>query len=141
MPDGQFDLAKILIDHYKDTDAIATRAYDQRNRLLLFLLGAIGIAAILTFRTSGLELVVLKAIAGELKQSEDVVRQSLPFAVVESLALVIVFFMLVGFYQRSSIMQLYYAYLGDIESAIRNELALPAGQKPFTLNSRYYMEN
>lgn len=139
------DKNELLVEHYHKTFDLTTRLWEQRNRLFLFLIGVIGLSAILTFRGSEANPLFLDMIIKALGITDvnriNEIRASFPFALLHSVLLLVVFYLMFNLYHRALSVLTQYAYLGSLEKEIRDSLQFQAGTKAFTRESDFYWGN
>ena len=133
---------KILAEHYQKTYELTSNHWRQRNRTFLLLLGMIAVAALLTFRVPHSEGLLVDFIAKMLSISDPArlkaLRNSFPFGIVQTILLLVVFYLMVNLYHRSVNVLRSYRYLGELEADIRRELELPDGTAAFTREGEFY---
>jgi hypothetical protein len=135
----EISVAELLTEHYRDTMDRTNTFFQQRNRIFLILLAVIAIGTLITFRTKQTESLLLIWITKGLDQkSVDAIRNSFPFALLETLLLVVVFFLMVNLYHRARFILRNYQYLGLLEAEIRKQLALGQNSTAFTRESTIY---
>ncbi len=136
------DPAELMAEHYQKTYELTYELWKQRNRTFLILVGVIGAATLLTFdtpETQSLLVDFVAKVAGvkEAKRIQEL-RQSFPYGVLQSILLVVVFYLMVNLHHRALYILRNYQYLGTIEGEIRQHLDLPEGTVAFTRESSFY---
>jgi len=134
--------ADLLADHYQKTYELTFELWKQRNQTFLTLLGVIGGATLLTFSPAQTEpLLVLwlaKGLGVTEKQGIRDLGAGFPFGLLQSLLLVVVFYLMVNLYHRSLYVLRNYKYLAHLEQEIRNALGLLPDANAFTREGRFY---
>jgi hypothetical protein len=136
------DPAELLSEHYQKTYELTYELWRQRNRTFLILVGVIGAATLLTFDIPGTQSLLVDFVAkvagvtGESRVQE--LRQSFPYGVLQSILLLVVFYLMVNLHHRALYILRNYRYLGALESEIRQQLGLPDGTVAFTRESSFY---
>ncbi|OAI06223.1 hypothetical protein [Methylomonas methanica] len=134
----------ILADHYQKTFELTLVTWEKRNQTFLLLLAVVGIATLLTFNVAQAQPLLVDLIADAL-DIEDTrrteLRGSFPYGLVQSILLMVVFYLTVILYHRTATIQRFYVYLANIETEIRQHIALPLGSKSFTRESDFYVAN
>jgi hypothetical protein len=140
----EYKIAELMIEHYQKTYETTFELWSQRNRIFLALLGIITIATVLAFRTTETTPVFIYLIAKTLGVGEsakiDELRNSFPFSLLQSILLIVVFYLMVNLYHRSLSVLRYYSYLAALEKEIRQNLNLPDGTIAFTREGEFYWE-
>lgn len=136
------DNSEILAAHYQNTYELTHELWTQRNSTFLFLLAAIGIGAVLIFGTQDTNSLIVYGIAGLLGISDvvriDALQRSFPFALLQTIVLIVVYYLMVNLYHRTISVFRLYRYLGELEREIRQALGLPATSFAFTRESTFY---
>jgi hypothetical protein len=134
--------AELLVDHYQKTYELTFELWKQRNVTFLVLLGVIAVATLLTFGPAQTNPLLIAWIAKVLGITEgtriEQLQKSFPFAILQSLLLVVVFYLIVNLYHRALYVLRNYRYLGELEREIRSELNLPPASIAFTRESTFY---
>ena len=133
---------QLLTEHYQKTYELTYELWKQRNITFLVLLGLIGAATLLTFapaRTNPLLIAWIAKILG-MTESDRIaeLQKSFPFAILQSLLLVAVFYLMVNLYHRALYVLRNYRYLGELEREIREQLKLSADSVSFTRENTFY---
>lgn len=133
---------ELLVDHYHKTFELTSRLWEQRNRLFLLLIGVIGLATVLTYsetETNSLFVdLVIKALGIEDSSRIAELKSSFPFALLHSILLLVVFYLMFNLYHRAVSVLMQYAYLGALEMEIREALMFNPGTRAFTRESDFY---
>lgn len=131
-----------LVGHYQKTYELTYTHWRQRNRTFLILLGVISVATLLIFggskTDSMLVYFIAKLVGATDAAGREAIRQGLPFGLVQSILLMVVFYLTVNLYHRALYVLRSYRYLGRLEQEIRQDLALPADSIAFTRESSFY---
>lgn len=136
------DEVTILAEHYQKTYELTLEMWKQRNQIFLILLAVIGGATLLTFSPSQtnplLVLWIAKALGVTEKQQMLDLAKSFPFGLLQTLLLVIVFYLVVNLYHRATYVLRNYRYLAGLETEIRERLALSPDSIAFTREGGFY---
>ena len=132
------DKAQLLVQHYQDTYELTYRLWAQRNRIFLILLAVVASASLLTYapETNSLLLSWIGKAVGISDQTK--LRASVPFALLQGVLLAVVFYLMVNLFHRALYVLRNYAYLGNVEKEIRDELSISENDHAFTRESTYY---
>jgi len=136
--------AKYLTDHYQKTYELTYALWKGRNKTFLILLGAVGLATLVTFPALGTRSVLFLYLAHSLGlEQKDVsgLQSGFPFAILQAIFLFVIFYLTVNLYHRARYVLRNYAYLGALETEIRQNLALSAPSVAFTRESSFYWGN
>jgi hypothetical protein len=136
------DTAKILSEHYTNTNTLTHEQKKQRNQFLLILLAVIGVATLLTFEGPATAPLIVEFIANTLGISDptriDTLQNSFPFGLLQSILLFVIFFLMVNLYNRAANVIRLYSYLGKMEEEIRSLLDLGEDTISFTREGLFY---
>src|SRR5712692_6154591 len=136
------DTTEILANHYQRTFELTYELWKQRNRTFLALVSVIGAGTLLTFRAAQANPLLVYWIAKLLglsdKDSIAALGKSFPFGLLQSLLLIVVFYLMVNLYHRALYVLRNYRYLGALEREIRKQLGLEAESCSFTRESSFY---
>jgi hypothetical protein len=106
------------------------------------LLAVIGAATLLTFSATQTNPLLVRWIAKLLdvtdKQDIQELGRSFPFGLLQSLLLVVVFYLVVNLYHRALYVLRNYRYLAALESEIRGQLGTPSESIAFTREGSFY---
>ena len=134
--------SELLAEHYQKTYELTFELWRQRNQTFLILLGVIGGATLLTFSPAQTEPLLVLWIAKALGVTEGHEIRELgagfPFGLLQSLLLVVVFYLMVNLYHRSLYVLRNYRYLSQLEREIRDDLGLPSDSIAFTREGSFY---
>lgn len=142
----QFKMAELLIEHYQKTFELTLEMVKERNRTFLYLVITIGLTSLLTLKIAQANYLFIDFLANMFNiPQEDTtrineLRQQFPFALMQSVVLAIVFYLMVNLYHRSTYVLRNYQYLGAMESEIKKYLE-GLGTIPFTRESGFYWSN
>ena len=138
------DLIGVLVDHYQKTYELTYEMWKQRNRTFLILLGVVSIATLLTFHAPEANSLLVDLIAKLLgvasPQRIEELRTGFPFGLLQSILLIIVFYLMVSLYHRALYVLRNYSYLSKLEKEIRQYLELPEESVFFTRESTFYWQ-
>ena len=136
------DKAEILAEHYQKTYELTFELWKQRNQTFLILLAVIGAATLLTFGSSQTNPLLVRWIAKALGVTGEAAVQELgksfPFGLLQSLLLVVVFYLVVNLYHRALYVLRNYKYLAALEQEIRQQLGASAESIAFTREGSFY---
>jgi len=113
--------AELLVQHYHKMIDVQTRHIDRRDQLFVYLLIAVGVAALLTWRPAGAEPLLATFIAQALKVEGN---PTIPVGLIQATMLAIVFYFTFNLYHRELSVRRDYAYLEALEREVRAELGL-----------------
>ncbi|MGB8770659.1 MAG: hypothetical protein WCC92_13645, partial [Candidatus Korobacteraceae bacterium] len=134
-------IGQCLIDHYQKTYELTYTLWKGRNKTFLILLGAIGVATLVTFPALGTRSLLFLYVRHslDLKESElGMLQSGFPFGILQAIFLFVIFYLTVNLYHRARYVLRNYAYLGRLEKEIRQQLALPDTSVAFTRESSFY---
>jgi hypothetical protein len=135
-------IGQAVVDHYQKTYELTYELWKQRNRTFLLLLVVIGAATLLTFEVPTADSLLLDLIAKllDISGSERVsqLQTSFPFGILQSILLLVVFYLMVNLYHRATYVLRNYHYLGKLETEIREQLGFQEGTAAFTREGSYY---
>ncbi|MGZ8880430.1 MAG: hypothetical protein ACXW1N_08970 [Halobacteriota archaeon] len=139
MPESQSE----LVGHYQKTYELTYELWAQRNRTFLVLIAVIGAATLLTYRAPDTNSLLVDIVANTVgvsdnKERVDEMRRSFPFALLQSVLLLVVFYLMVNLFHRSLYVLRNYAYLGALEKEIRSSLGMTPNDVAFTRESSFY---
>ncbi len=136
------DKAEILAEHYQKTYELTFELWRQRNQTFLILLAVIGAATLLTFSAAQTNPLLVLWIAKvlEVKDEKGIqeLGRSFPFGLLQSLLLVVVFYLVVNLYHRALYVLRNYRYLAELEREIRGQLEAPPESVAFTREGGFY---
>lgn len=136
------DKGKILADHYQKTYELTWDLWRQRNTTFLVLLCVIAASTLLTFGSAETQPLLVRWLAKtlEITDRQDILElsRSFPFGLLQSLLLVVVFYLMVNLYHRALYVLRNYRYLACLEREIRRELGVLADSAAFTREGKFY---
>ncbi len=136
------DAVECIAEHYQKTYELTYELWVQRNRTFLILIGTIGAASLLTFQVPQANSLLVDLIAKVLGVTDASrvaeLRKSFPFGILQSILLLVVFYLMVNLYHRACYVLRNYAYLGQLEHEIRARLDMSDADCAFTRESKFY---
>ncbi len=138
--DAPIAITQILVDHYENTYQLVLRFWDERNRLFLILLAIIVFGVLLTYapnETFPLLAILMSKLIG-IEGDMRSLQESLPFALVQSVLLLSIFYLMVNLFHRSVFVLNTYMYLGLLEKEIRSSLKSSDKSISFSRESSFY---
>jgi len=137
------DKYELLAEHYQKTYDLTYRLWQQRNRTFLLLIAVIAVGTILTYRPTDANPLIVAWVAKllDINESEHIneLRRSFPFALLQSILLTVIFYLMVNLFHRALYVLRNYAYLGALEKEIRSTLLLSDDDSvAFTRESSFY---
>lgn len=144
-PSSNKDITELLIGHYDQTYDLTYKLWEQRNRTFILLLIVIGAATLLTFDASQANPLLLDLYAKLLGITSadriNQLRSSFPFGLLQSILLLIIFYLMVNLYHRALYILRSYHYLAAVEEEIRQYLGLSDTSISFTREGKNYQKN
>jgi hypothetical protein len=132
----------LLVEHYQKTHEITLSSWEQRNRTFLLLLAVVGGATLLTYKVPVaaplLADLVAKLFGIEDAGQREELRNSFPYGLIQSILLMVVFYLTVSLYHRTTFILRSYRYLQRMEEEIRTALELPDTSIAFTREGDFY---
>lgn len=126
-----------LVDHYNRTFDVTLKLWQQRNSTFLVLLLVVGIANL--FSNRQVLLATLQTIFEHMNMKLGNLDGAAGFyETVQTILLILVFYLMVQLYNRSTTVVMNYAYLGRLESEIRWAFAFGPRDIAFTRESQHY---
>jgi small-conductance mechanosensitive channel len=136
------DKAGILADHYQKTYELTFELWKLRSQTFLILLAVIATGTLLTFSPTETNPLLVLWIAKILEVKTDPgiqeLSRSFPFGLLQTLLLVVVFYLVVTLYHRSLYVLRNYRYLAALERDIREQLEAPPQSVAFTREGSFY---
>ncbi|UNH32463.1 MULTISPECIES: hypothetical protein [Morganellaceae] len=136
---------ELLVEHYHKTYDLTFSVWESRNRSLLILLAVVGFSTLLTFNVSEAQPLLVDIIAKLCGIASDVrikeLRESFPYGVIQSIFIIVVFYLTINLYHKTCFIRRNYKYLSDLETDIRSALNLPIGSVSFTREGDFYNKN
>lgn len=122
--------ANLVAEHYQHTYELTFEFWKQRNRLFVFLLLTIGLSTIFTLEDFDDQNAILKLIVdivgAESGSQITELSDSFAMAFLQTILLIIVFFLMFNLYHRSVTVLRNYQYLGQVEDELREILKIGA---------------
>lgn len=138
------DVTAALVEHYQKTFELTYKLWQQRNRTFLLLLAVIAAATLLSFRTPLGDTLLASWIANSAGLTEETeiaaLRKSFPYELLQTILLIVIFYLMVNLYHRAVYVLRNYRYLGSLESEIRDHLKLGENSVSFTRESTFYWD-
>lgn len=139
------DSAELIAEHYQKTYEVTLQVWGQRNQTFLVLLGVVGAATLLTFNAAQTQPLLLDLIAKllsiENSTRQQELRASFPYGLIQTILLMVVLYLTLVLYHRTTSIKRNYVYLGKLEDELRTLLGLSAGSIAFTREGRFYESN
>jgi hypothetical protein len=136
---------ELLVGHYEKTYEITLKVWEQRNRTFLILLVVVGAATLITFNVPEAQPLLADLIAKVLAINEstriDALRTSLPYGLIQSILLMVILYLMVIVYSRTTFIIRNYWYLDAVEKEIREGLELPDESIAFSREGSFYKEH
>jgi len=134
----------VLMEHYQKTVELKHANWGSRNQSYLTLLGFVGLATLLTCNVTQAQPILVELI-GKIIDAEEhqfqALRLSMPYAVIQSILLMIILYFMAILYHSTASMQRHSKYLTVLEDEIRAYLPLSDASHFFTRESRFYQNN
>lgn len=135
-------LVDSLTQHYQNTYEQTYRFWLQRNRTFLSLLAIIGVASLMMFGSPNTDSIVVFIIAKLVGINDAAgraeIQQGFSFSLIQSVFLMLVFYLMVNLHHRSHYVLRNYQYLGKLEQEIRLALELDSTSVAFSRESSFY---
>jgi hypothetical protein len=136
---------ELFVEHYEKTYEITLKVWEQRNRTFLILLVVVGVATLITFNVPEAQPLLADFIAKVLaiKESSRIaaLRTSLPYGLIQSILLMVILYLMVIVYHRTTFILRNYQYLEAVEKEIREGLELPENSIAFSREGKFYNEH
>lgn len=133
---------EMLVEHYHKTYDLTFSVWESRNQSLLILLAVVGFSALLTFDVSEAQPLLVDIIAKLCGITSDErikeLKKSFPYGVIQSIFLIIVFYLTINLYHKTCFIRRSYQYLSGLETDIRSALNLSTGSVSFTREGDFY---
>lgn len=134
--------AELLADHYQKTFEVTLGVWEQRNLTFLILLAVVGGATLLTFNVAQAQPLLVDLIAKVLSvenaERQKELRASFPYGLIQSILLMVVLYLTLVLYHRTSFVTRSYRYLEALEREIRFALDLPSDTVAFSREGQFY---
>jgi len=131
-----------VVEHYQKTYELTHSLWQQRNRTFLILLAVIGGATLLTMQVATAQSLLVYWVAKLVGVTEssavDELRKGFPFGLLQTILLIVVFYLMVTLYHRAIYVLRNFSYLERLEGEIREHLGLAEGTVAFTRESKFY---
>lgn len=133
--------ADVLAEHFQKTFELNHSLWVERNKNFLVLLGVAGVELLLIYRTDGVLRVITDFYSKFLrdKNPEDI-ASGFPFNLLISILLVMILYLMIQIYHRTSHITRTFGYLEKVESDLRNTLEITTGDS-LTREGDYYKNN
>ena len=141
----QAGIEKLLADHYQKSYELTLKVWELRNRTFLILLVTVGAASLLTFNVSQAQ-PLLGDIISKLAGIEDAARRaelrnSFPYGLVQSILLMVVLYLTLTLYHRTTFILRSYAYLPELEKEIRATTGISDQMVSFSREGSFYQQH
>ena len=134
--------ADLLAEHYQKTYELTLDVWGQRNQTFLILLAVVGGATLLTFNASETQPllvdIIAKLLSIESPDRQSQLRASFPYGLIQTILLMVVLYLTLVLYHRTSFIRRSYRYLGELENELRTAMGLPDGSVAFTREGKFY---
>ncbi|CAI0994857.1 TPA: hypothetical protein ACSTLY_003552 [Serratia fonticola] len=135
----------LLVDHYHKTYDLTYSVWESRNMTLLILLAVVGFSTLLTFNVSEAQPLLVDIIAKLCGITDSAriaeLRTTFPYGIIQSIFVIIVFYLMLNLYQKTRFIRRGYLYLSGVESDIRATLNLGEYNVSFTREGEFYEKN
>jgi hypothetical protein len=133
--------AEVLADHFQKTFEFNHSRWEERNKNFLVLLGVTGVELLLIYRTDGVLRVIADFYSNFLKdKSPEDIANGFPFNLLISILLVVILYLMIQIYHRTSHINSTYGYLEKVEGELRDTLEITTGHS-LTREGDYYKNN
>ena len=131
----------LLAEHYQRTYELTYDFWRQRNRLFLLLVAAIAVTALLTAQVPEANSLLADLVARSVGVSDnskrvEELRRGLPYALIQSALLIVVFYLMFSLYHRTSNVRRLYSYLAKVEADLCSLMNF--GTTGFTREGKHY---
>lgn len=138
----QIQAAEVLAEHYQKTFELNHSLWEERNKNFLILLLVAGFEILITYRTPSLTSFFTDLynhfIAPTPSKTTEDISQGFPFQLLQTILLMVILYLLIQIYHRTTHIKRTYNYLKELETDIRAALASHAGTHSFTREGDYY---
>jgi hypothetical protein len=136
---------EILAEHYQKTFELTLNLWEQRNRTFLILLFAVGVGALLTFKVSQAEPLLVDLFANIFRINSEArlneLRANFPYSLINYILLTTVLYLMIQLYHKTISITRNYDYLAGMEEEIREGLDLQRTMISFTREGSFYSKN
>ncbi|WP_210451422.1 hypothetical protein [Pantoea ananatis] len=136
---------ELLVDHYHKTYDLTFSLWEKRNNNLLILLIVVGFSALLTFNVAEAQPLLVDIIAKLCGVSDATriteLRKSFPYGIIQSIFIIVVFYLMLNLYQKTRFIRRSYEYLSGVEDDIRHALSLKSPSISFTREGSFYKKD
>jgi len=137
--------AEILAEHYQKTFELNHGLWEDRNKNFLMLLVIAGAEILLSYRTPALTNFFADLynhfIQPQPLKTPDDINNGFPFDVLQTILLIVILYLLIQIYHRTSHIIRTYGYLEATEADIRKNLSAHVGEVTFKREGDYYRNN
>lgn len=132
-----------LVDHFQKTFELNHSLWQERNKNFLFLLCVVGVELLIIFRTEGVISVMADVYSKFLREKSTVdIASGFPFDLLVTILLVVILYLMIQIYHRTSHINRTFGYIKIVEDDIRTVLDISGdGEKSFTRESEYYQKH
>lgn len=136
---------ELLVEHYHKTYDLTFKIWENRNKNLLILLIVVGFSTLLTFNVAEAQPLLVDIIAKLCGISDATrvteLRKSFPYGIIQSIFIIVVFYLMLNLYQKTRFIRRSYEYLSGVEKDIRHALSLKSHSVSFTREGEFYKKD
>jgi hypothetical protein len=136
------DGTDLLVEHYHKTFDVALLVWEQRNRTFLMLLAVVGAATLLTFDVPQAQPLMVDLVARllsvENEQRRQELRASFPYGLLQTILLMVILYLTLILYHRTTFISRTYRYLESLEHEVREGLELSTESVAFSREGKFY---
>lgn len=134
---------ELIAEHYQKTYELTHELRRERNRIFLILLGFLAVATLLfSLGQPSANSLLVKWVTKilEITDIDDIqaLKTNVNFDLLQTMMLAVVFYLTVNLYHNTTTVLRLYAYLGKIETEIRNTMGWGPEKVAFTRESAFY---
>ena len=135
---------ELLVEHYHKSFDVTLSMWEQRNVAFLILLIVVGVATLLTYDAPQAQPLLVDIVAkvlsieGNTRKAE--LRAGLPYGLIQSIFLMVVLYLMLVLYHRTSFINRSYRYLQGLEGEIRTSLGIPESHIAFSREGQFYWD-
>jgi hypothetical protein len=122
------DKVELIAEHYQKTFEVTLSTWESRNQTFLVLLATVGAATLLTFNVQEAQPLLVDLVSKFLSIEEATrkaeLRTSFPYGLLQSVLLMVVMYLMLVLYHRTTFINRSYRYLEALEIEIRAGLSL-----------------